>query len=165
MRPIVIDLEASGLESESYPIEVGVCFEDGSVYSSLIKREPGWTHWSNDSEKIHNISRQTLTEEGVHATTVANRLNEMLREKIVYSDAQSHDEFWIDVLFNTVGIKREFEIRSIQSRFISNNHSPYFYFYRKNLYRDTVQHRAGNDAKVIQEAYCISEKLILEMSK
>ena len=36
----IIDVEASGLQSGSYPVEVGVAFANGERLSMLIKPEP-----------------------------------------------------------------------------------------------------------------------------
>jgi len=156
MNPIVMDLEASGLDNESYPIEVGFALENGDVHSWLIKREPGWTHWNPESAKIHNITRDQLTNEGLYAPDVAKLLNSHLSGKTVYTDAKDHDEFWVNVLFETVGIEREFKVESIQSLFINQLQSPLFYKTRNELYKKTVRHRAGNDAVVIQEAFIVS---------
>jgi len=153
-RPIVIDLESSGLGKESYPIEVGFILEDGvEKHSWLIKREPGWNHWDPVAQNIHNITRQDITDNGLYAPDVANLLNKHLAGKTAYSDCREYDEFWIDVLFDKVGIKREFHVGSIQSLFSGNVHHAIFYKIRNDLYKKTVRHRAENDAVVIQEAY------------
>ena len=42
----IIDLEASGFGSSSYPIEVGIVLPNGQTYCSLIVPEPDWRHSS-----------------------------------------------------------------------------------------------------------------------
>ena len=92
--PAIIDLEASGFGRGSYPIEVGFALEDRVVHSFLIKPAPTWLHWSSDAEKIHGISRDQLLEQGLTPREVALRMNELLRGKILYSDAWSFDSSW-----------------------------------------------------------------------
>ena len=58
--PPIIDLEASGFGRGSYPIEVGFALENREIYSFLIKPEADWTHWSEEAEEIHGISREQL---------------------------------------------------------------------------------------------------------
>ena len=43
-RPFIIDVEASGFGSSSYPIEIGVALEYGSRHSALIKPADDWIH-------------------------------------------------------------------------------------------------------------------------
>ncbi len=54
--PIILDIEASGFGSGSYPIEVGLALADGSCESVLIHPEPEWIHWSEEAASIHKIS-------------------------------------------------------------------------------------------------------------
>lgn len=160
--PIVIDCEASGLEKESYPIEVGYTLSNGETFSYYIKPEPSWTYWDPKAQDIHGIKRETLFEIGLPAYEVALKLNSQLAGEIIYSDASDWENFWINVLFNSVGLERFFEIRSIQDLFIVRSGIPQhsgFYRKRKALFRDTpgiVQHRAGDDSKIIQKAFILS---------
>ena len=62
--PTIIDIEASGFGSYSYPIEVGVVKYDGERYCALIKPEPDWDHWCDKAEAVHGISRDLLSEHG-----------------------------------------------------------------------------------------------------
>lgn len=64
----VIDFEASSLDENSYPIEVGVAIvRDGALtsWSSLIRPTPEWRSrdaWSRSSERVHQISREMLAD-------------------------------------------------------------------------------------------------------
>ena len=57
----IIDVEASGLQSESYPIEVAWCDIDTCCASSfLIKPARSWTVWDKKAEALHGLSRDLL---------------------------------------------------------------------------------------------------------
>jgi len=110
----IIDVEASGLHFDSYPIEIAV-LKGGEVKSWLIKPEPQWIYWSSTAEGMHGISREQLEREGLPAITVAQELNAYMSDYdgVVYSDAERWDSDWIDTLYFTVKISREFHIGSI----------------------------------------------------
>ena len=97
--PIVIDVEASGFDPMSYPIEVGVALENGSRFSTLIKPVDEWNYWDSTAEKLHHIQRNTLLQHGKSVLDVALRLNQLLHEKTVYSDGWVVDKPWLESLF------------------------------------------------------------------
>ena len=70
----VIDIEASSLEPESYPIEIAVRFANGESYDSLIKPTGDWSDWSMTSQQAHGISREELLEHGKDIRTVLLRI-------------------------------------------------------------------------------------------
>jgi hypothetical protein len=47
--PAIIDVEASGFGSLSYPIEVGVVDQTGIRFCSLIKPQNDWIHWDEQA--------------------------------------------------------------------------------------------------------------------
>jgi hypothetical protein len=85
-RPFIIDVEASGFGPSSYPIEIGVAMEPGMRYSTLIKPSDDWTHWNADAEKTHGIPRSILERHGRPVKEVAEKLNDLLENRFVYSD-------------------------------------------------------------------------------
>jgi hypothetical protein len=113
---IVIDVEASGLATESYPIEIAwQDSEDPANFDSfLITPHPEWKHWDDYAEQeIHHISRNILFENGISLFEACDRLNTKLSGQTVYSDAVDYDLNWIMTLFETSRIKPTFEICSI----------------------------------------------------
>ena len=86
MIPNIIDIEASGFGGTSYPIEIGIVLSSGEKYCSLIKPELNWTHWSEEAEHVHHISKEILQQRGKPALQVAIAINEFLEGKTVYSD-------------------------------------------------------------------------------
>lgn len=113
---LVIDVEASGLASDSYPIEIAwQDSEDSANFDSfLITPHPEWKHWDDYAEQeIHHISRDMLREFGISPSDACERLNLKLSGQTVYSDAVDYDLNWIMTLFETSRIKPTFEMCTI----------------------------------------------------
>lgn len=97
----IIDVEASGLHFDSYPIEIAV-LKNGETRSWLIKPEPNWKYWCDVAEGLHGISREILFSEGLLAFEVVEQLNAFLSDfdGVLYSDADRWDIDWIDTLYS-----------------------------------------------------------------
>jgi|GEM_PF-652857 len=105
-QPIfIIDFEASGLGSESYPIEVA--WGDGKQPATSILLNPekmeGWTHWDPRSFEFHRIPREKLIKEGEDPRLVAEKMVKELAGKKVYSDEPRYDNMWKDKLLKDSG--------------------------------------------------------------
>ena len=114
---IVIDVEASGLDPQSYPIEIAWqdSEDDAKFDSFLIVPHPSWVHWDMYAEqKIHRISRRMLADEGILPMEACVRLNQALQDQRVFSDAVNFDQTWITTLYQVVGRSPAFELFSIQ---------------------------------------------------
>ena len=103
---VFLDFEASSLNKQSYPIEVGWVFEDGTDEGYLIKPAPGWTDWDDSAEAIHGISRQQLEQEGTAHDAVCTRLVEVFEGNVVYASAPSWDGHWLSMLLRAAGRPR-----------------------------------------------------------
>jgi hypothetical protein len=103
----ILDIEASGLNEESYPIEIAWCALEGAdEFSVLINPESagGWDSWDDFAESaIHGISRSECCERGENVVVVANRLEQLLNDHPVFSDAPYQDQQWLNRLFDAVG--------------------------------------------------------------
>ncbi|WP_143018167.1 hypothetical protein [Belnapia rosea] len=111
-----LDLEASSLHYDSFPIEIGWVFGDGSGKSALIRPEPGWKDWSPNAQSLHGISIETLRREGLPAAEVAWWAASSLRGLLVVSDAPSADQQWLNRLAEAADIDRIATIRPITTR-------------------------------------------------
>lgn len=152
--PPIIDLEASGFGSGSYPIEIGYALEDRVVYSCLIKPAETWVHWSDEAEAIHGISRSMLEQDGETARDVAQRLNDALRGKTLYTDAWSFDSSWLGRLFEEAGLVQRFRLDTI-NRLLTPEQMEIWHNTKKSLWQelDISRHRAANDVRVLQETF------------
>mgnify|MGYP000751155650 CR=1 FL=1 len=110
---IFIDIESSGLYHESYPIEIGYGCTPDAITSFLITPEntPDWQTWSEEGEAIHKITRDMLYQSGISPLAAAQKMNDDLHGKCVYSNAPEFDWNWIRELFFVVGERPEFTIR------------------------------------------------------
>ncbi len=107
-----IDLEASGLGAQSWPIEVGWCFLDGEPETFLIAPFKEWSEdaWNSEAQALHGVSLETLHKNGRPISQVCQRLNEALADSEVYSDAPDWDGFWLYRLFSACDEKQQFSM-------------------------------------------------------
>jgi len=113
LLPCFIDCEASSLDADSYPTEIGWSLPDGEIKSILINpySQEDWTDWDFHAQQLTGISRKLLREEGHHPFDVATTLNADLKGITVYSDAVDFDGRWCRKLFEAVELKMEFDIK------------------------------------------------------
>ncbi|MEC8443600.1 MAG: hypothetical protein VXZ05_05305 [Pseudomonadota bacterium] len=152
--PAIIDVEASGFGRGSYPIEIGFALEDRVVKSYLIQPAASWTHWSDEAEAIHGISRDQLMTDGLSVRDVALLLNEHLFGKTLYSDAWSFDSSWIGRLFDEADLVQRFRIETINKR-LSMEEMERWADTKADLWDELAvnRHRAANDVRVLQETF------------
>jgi|WetSurMetagenome_2_1015567.scaffolds.fasta_scaffold775397_1 hypothetical protein len=153
-RPYIIDVEASGFGPHSYPIEIGLALEPGRRYSTLIMPAEGWTHWNVDAEKTHGITREILGKHGRPVKEVAEKLNDLLENRFVYSDGWVVDQPWITRLFASARLPQLFTVSAIETILSEAQMNVWHevkdeFTQKNNLHR----HRASIDAMIIQETY------------
>ena len=105
----IIDFEASGLESDSYPIQVAWNIGN-TVHAHYINPDfvSEWQGWSMVSEGVHGLSREFLREHGEHPVDVAKHMNASLGDRVIYSDAVPFDKNWCERLFDASAIEMRF---------------------------------------------------------
>jgi hypothetical protein len=92
--PCLIDIEASSLNPDSYPIEIAWSLPDGVIEAHLINPQSiaAWTDWDEYAESaIHGIDRSTLFTQGQAPAWVAVRMNACLHGQTLYTDALEYD--------------------------------------------------------------------------
>ncbi|MDK9790149.1 hypothetical protein [Vibrio sp. D431a] len=112
-----LDVEASGLDDESYPIQIGWIDTNGDYDEFLINPETAssWTYWNKIAEKkYHGLTRERCVKEGLSIFDAAQRLNRLLRGVVVTSDAPDYDTFWIIKLMNECGCEPSFCIQDVR---------------------------------------------------
>ncbi|TQV68126.1 hypothetical protein FKG94_23840 [Exilibacterium tricleocarpae] len=152
---IFIDVEASGLDIDSYPIEIALRL-NGATHSWLIRPEAGWRHWCKNAEALHGLPRQQLVETGLDARVVAAEINALLAstDGLVYSDAAPWDAHWVSVLFDGAQLPACFAILPIQDLLDSGQESRFFTCLERLFEADSRRrHRAGTDVELIARAY------------
>ncbi|RUR38389.1 hypothetical protein [Vreelandella populi] len=141
-----IDVEASGLEPESYPIELGWADTLGNSDGFLVRPLDDWTHWDLVAESIHGIARDDLFQRGLGVVDAARRLNDMLGFETVFCDALDSDLFWISRLFDAANIEPSFQLADFHQlhKLLSKQHMLSLQHVLKDL---PIPHRAQADAE------------------
>lgn len=110
-----MDVEASGIHPDSYPIKIAICDLDAApAYENLIMPASYWDHWCYDAQDLHEIDQGSLFLHGIDTREVAKALNEQFGGKTLLSDS-NQDAFWIDVLFEAAGFDSQFKIVNVHN--------------------------------------------------
>ena len=151
--PAVIDVEASGFGRGSYPIEVGLVLEDGTPHCFLVRPEADWTHWDEAAARVHKIPRTVLQQRGLPVATVAERLNEILEDRTVYSDGWSFDRTWLALLFEVAGRVQRFRLESVRALLDETASAAWHPTVEAVTTELSLErHRASADASIVQMA-------------
>lgn len=149
----ILDFEASGLKSGSYPIEVAVRLADGATLHSLIRPMVGWQDWDYGAEALHGISRRQLVREGSAPAYVCTMLNNFCRDMTIYSDCWCFDNQWLHKLYGSVGMMPTFRLMALE--YVLDDEQIERLHLRKAAVARRMglkAHRALNDVNVIHTA-------------
>lgn len=154
MAPDIIDIEASGFGPRGYPIEVGVALRSGRTWCSLVQPPPDWAWWDAGAEAAHGISRELLLAHGRPLAEVARTLNELLGERVVYSDAWHVDNAWLIQLFHAARVRPAFRC-SMLELILDEAQMAAWQAARDEVVRELAlrRHRASNDALIVQRTW------------
>lgn len=164
--PIIIDVEASGFGSHSYPIEIGVIKQNGERFCSLVRPQEDWTHWDDQAQSLHGISRDLLQKKGRPAIEVCLELNEFLSGQTAYSDGWVVDQPWLIKLFYAVGLSMKFSISPLEM-LLSEMQMNLWHQTKDSLMAnmDLPRHRASHDAALIQDTFKLTHHLAHQQFK
>ncbi len=149
-----IDLEASGLGPQSWPIEIGWGFLGWSPRAMLIKPADNWkmAAWEKSAEELHHISIDELLRGGKPPLEAALILNAALGGSDVYSDAPDYDGFWLYRLYEAAGVKANFKLLDIASLLEPLNVDPPSLVKRAEAIEPHT-HRADQDVRHMMVLY------------
>ena len=147
----MLDVEASGLGRNSYPIEVGFVLPDGHAYCTLVRPEPHWTHWDFDAEQLHRIPRAIIEARGRPALEVARKLNDQLAGQVVYSDGWANDYSWLGALFDAAELVPRFKLENLR-KLLTEHEADQWHAVKAQISseRGVQRHRASSDARLLQ---------------
>lgn len=153
-NPIIIDVEASGFGSHSYPIEVGLALDDDTKYCSLILPAPDWEYWDAQAEQVHRIARDILETYGKPIREVAENLNRLAAGKTLYTDGWVVDKPWLTTLFEKAGLEMRFFVSDLEM-ILSEDQMERWHATKEQVLAEVEKrrHRASFDAWLIQETY------------
>jgi hypothetical protein len=152
--PVIIDIEASGFGSDSYPIEIGVALSAEQHFCRLIKPQPDWRHWSKEAQALHGLSRSVLVDKGVSVNQVCLELNQLLGAQTVYSDGWVVDSPWLNRLYESAGISMSFKISPLEV-ILNETQMDLWHPTKDRLFASLCEsrHRASSDATLILLTY------------
>ncbi|ELP6119266.1 TPA: hypothetical protein I7730_01420 [Vibrio vulnificus] len=154
---VIIDIEASGLGVNSFPIEIAWKDPNTNEYESFLIDPTSvdyWDDWDHNAACVHGISFEELALNGIHPIEAAQRLNSQLCGSIAYSDGFGTDTMWLSVLYEAVGIEPTFELRCLYTYMVNNKLSvPLF---KSQMLSSKTPHRALPDVEKIVESANIS---------
>ena len=144
---VFLDLEASGLGSSSWPVEVGWCFLSGRPVSLLITPHEDWRDeaWDPEAERLHGLSRKKLERKGEDAGAVCDRMNAALEGRLVYSDAPDWDGFWLYRLFSAGKRRQAFKLRDFAELFAATPSDDFLQAKERAQKIAPHRHRAKDD--------------------
>ncbi|MBM1175214.1 hypothetical protein JQC81_30450 [Microvirga arabica] len=115
---LFIDVEASGLSSASFPIEIGWVLDDEVDSESFLIRPPKtWdfaSGWSAQSAAVHGITPAMLEAEGISVEEACTRLNDLTGGRLVVSDAPRHDDWWLGRLYAAAGRSKTWSVGDVE---------------------------------------------------
>lgn len=151
---IIVDVEASGLHPDSYPIEIAwFDFETGESDAFLINPASYWTYWDPVAEQIHGIDRARLQTEGISVFEASDRLMEGLKGRVVYSDAVPFDLMWINALLEASGEERKVVVDSVYKLVPEDSYAAL----GERLSLSDRPHRALDDCRIIADCVLMSK--------
>lgn len=102
MMPRFLDVEASSLGVNSYPIEIAWSDHLGNIESHLINPYAieEWTDWDYNAQQMHGISRKQCREEGIHPERMCKIMSESIWPgEVIFADGLPLDDYWVDTLY------------------------------------------------------------------
>lgn len=146
-----LDFEASSLDRDSWPIEVGLSWIDErhevQTFESLIRPVGSWPEasWSGASALVHNIPRWHL-DTAPKVDIVSKGLLEALDGRIALSDCPRWEQYWLDRLFAAAGVTTQVQIEDFEAITLAAFSARALDYLYERLERVTAPHRAGADS-------------------
>lgn len=116
--PRFLDIEASSLGMDSYPIEVAWSDSFGNIESYLINpyAVEEWTDWDYNAQQVHGLSRKQCREEGTNPEWLCKHMDQSIMPgEVIYADGGPFDANWIDVLYDAGSIRGTSQFKVIHS--------------------------------------------------
>lgn len=97
---VVLDIEASGLGENSFPIEIAWQGPIVKPQSFLIRPDPNWDleSWDERAEQLHGIPLRQVLAEGVATRTIVEQLCRDCAGRTILSDGLAFDQVRLNQL-------------------------------------------------------------------
>lgn len=152
--PIILDIEASGFGVGSYPIEIGYADARGETWCALVQPQQDWTHWDSHAADLHQLTRKTLLQHGLAPKVIAQHLNQVFLNQVVYSDGWLNDFVWLSRLYDVAEMRPHFRLEDLRL-VLSPQQLSSWHQTKQALQqaRQDARHRASTDAKLLQDTW------------
>ncbi|MBD8615182.1 hypothetical protein IFT69_15925 [Pseudomonas putida] len=143
---LTLDIEASGLTAESYPVSIGVAGND-QAWIWYVTPLGEWVEWCEIAAGIHGIDRDFLLSQGRDPFLVAREMNAIFKGRSLMVNSE-WDQGWLAKLFDESSVRCAFEVKRLDQVFAASVcHSINDAFESAE-----VPHEADKDATVLREA-------------
>jgi hypothetical protein len=140
--PAFVDIEASSLRDDSYPLEIAWNEPDGEIRRYLIRPHATWNDWCPKAELIHGISRERVERNGWDHHLVAEETTRSLVGRPAYSTAPDFDNAWLQRLFAATGRPCPLRLEHSDELLLSLIRRPDEMIYQAMLRIDELKHRS-----------------------
>lgn len=106
---LVIDIKASGLCDQSYPISIGVAGSDDQRWSWLVYPLETWHQWDREFESEHGITRDQLYEQGRDGFIICKEMNAVFSAQTLIAPTASTKNM-LEKLFRDLSIRMAFDL-------------------------------------------------------
>ncbi len=157
-RVLFLDIEASSLGPESWPVEIGWAWiVDGRVESreAVVAPRESWpvSAWCAAAERCHGLTLDRVRR-GWPADAVA-AMTDAFADFEVVSDNPGWDQMWLDLLREGRPVVKVNALRSAARRHLSADAASVLAL---ELFRDRAPHRAGGDAERLARAWAAAAR-------
>ncbi|MBF0380779.1 MAG: hypothetical protein HQL69_07165 [Magnetococcales bacterium] len=156
-KVLILDIEATGLQEDSYPIEIAYGDPlESWVTSSLIRPHKNWEKvaWDQQTELITGISLKLLQCAPLAVEVAKNVAKDLAQADLILSDAPAWDGRWLHHLLQLNPTPVKITIKDFRTTI--NELNPlrrYLSTYKcLNIY-DKSEHRAGADVIRLLRVY------------
>lgn len=158
----IVDFEASSLEDQSYPIEVGVATWSGAakpihIWSSLIEPTSEWVRdgiWTWEAQQIHGITPHDLIGAPKPRAVVDQLIRRMGASTSALSDNPTWDAGWLERLSDAAGMPAPFGFSRYSDHLIGMT-SDDFERAVKHSENTPRPHRAADDALRLMTTFAV----------
>lgn len=146
---LIMDFEASSLSRQSFPIEIAWIDTQSGQRDSFLIDPRSASHWHDLqwAGHIHGISLEMLHQQGIGVLQAAQRLNQALQGRQVFSDASDWDGHWLHRLYDATLLHPSFELKDLYSHLAQYRD----YDLIEQLQRQSRPHRALDDVAMMAE--------------
>lgn len=115
---LVLDIEASSLSAQSYPIAIGVAGHT-QRWNWFVTPLGEWDDWCDIAESLHHIERDFLLAQGRDAFLVAREMNAIFKGQVLLVNSE-WDKRWLDLLYDETGVRCSFTVKRLDEVFEAN---------------------------------------------